>query len=68
MVAEVHSASATLLINEPYAASFWVFVIGIGIVIPLIIHRNVLGTTAPLLVKWIDLLCVFTFYLSLSAF
>jgi protein NrfD len=53
---EVHSASAMLLISGPYAASFWVFVIGIGIVIPLIIqllavnHKIAHTPIAPILV------------------
>jgi len=53
---EVHHAAAMILINGPYAASFWVFVIGIGIVIPLIIqllavnHKIPHTAVAPLLV------------------
>jgi len=35
---EVHAGAAYLLINGKYAASFWVFVIGMGIVIPLVIQ------------------------------
>lgn len=56
MLAEVHSASAMMLTNGPYAASFWVFVIGIGIVIPLIIqllavnHKIAHTPIAPILV------------------
>lgn len=34
----VHQHAAHLLLAGPYAATFWVFVIGIGIVIPLIIQ------------------------------
>jgi protein NrfD len=56
MIAEVHSASAMLLISGPYAASFWVYVIGMGIVIPLIIqllavnHKIAHTPIAPILV------------------
>lgn len=35
---QVHTDAAMLLLNGPYAAFFWVFVIGLGIVIPLIIQ------------------------------
>ncbi len=35
---EVHRNSAMLLLNGDYAAGFWVFVIGIGIVIPLFLQ------------------------------
>jgi formate-dependent nitrite reductase membrane component NrfD len=34
----VHQNAAHLLLNGPYAAVFWVFVIGLGIIIPLIIQ------------------------------
>lgn len=53
---EVHISAAMILINGPYAASFWVFVIGIGIVIPLIIqllavsHKIPHTLVAPILV------------------
>ena len=33
-----HADAAMILINGPYAAVFWVFVIGLGLVIPLIIQ------------------------------
>jgi formate-dependent nitrite reductase membrane component NrfD len=52
----VHNEAAMILINGPYAASFWVFVIGIGIVIPLIIqllavnHKIAHTPVAPILV------------------
>lgn len=35
---QVHIDSVLLILNGPYAAAFWVFVVGIGIVIPLIIQ------------------------------
>lgn len=35
---EVHNQAAMMFINGPYAASFWVFVVGMGIVVPLIIQ------------------------------
>ena len=53
---EVHSASAMLLISGEYAAGFWIFVIGFGIVIPLIIqllavnHKIKHTPIAPILV------------------
>jgi protein NrfD len=34
----VHQQAAHLLLSGPYAAVFWVFVIGMGIIIPLIIQ------------------------------
>jgi protein NrfD len=52
----VHNEAAMILINGSYAASFWVFVIGIGIVIPLIIqllavnHKIAHTPIAPILV------------------
>jgi protein NrfD len=35
---QVHQQAAHLLLSGPYAAVFWVFVIGMGIIIPLIIQ------------------------------
>lgn len=35
---EVHQNAAALILSGPYAASFWVFVVGMGIVIPLFIQ------------------------------
>lgn len=35
---QVHQDAAMLILSGPYAATFWVFVVGIGIVIPLIIQ------------------------------
>ena len=35
---EVQSSAADLLLNGDYASVFWVFVIGMGIIIPLIIQ------------------------------
>ncbi|HXG00874.1 MAG TPA: NrfD/PsrC family molybdoenzyme membrane anchor subunit [Bacteroidota bacterium] len=35
---QTHQAAAHLLLSGPYAAIFWVFVIGMGIIIPLIIQ------------------------------
>ncbi|HET56646.1 MAG TPA: polysulfide reductase [Ignavibacteria bacterium] len=35
---QVHQDAAMLILTGPYAATFWVFVVGIGIVIPLIIQ------------------------------
>ena len=35
---KVHMQAAILLLGGPFAASFWVFVIGMGIVIPLFIQ------------------------------
>ena len=52
----VHNEAAMILINGSYAVSFWVFVIGIGIVIPLIIqllavnHKIAHTPIAPILV------------------
>jgi formate-dependent nitrite reductase membrane component NrfD len=34
----VHIEAAKLLLNGPYAAVFWVFVIGLGIIIPLFLQ------------------------------
>jgi len=34
----VHQAAVAMLLTGPYAASFWVFVVGIGILIPLILQ------------------------------
>lgn len=53
---QAHVNAAMLLINGPYAAFFWVFVIGMGIVIPLIIqlmavnHKIKHTPIAPILV------------------
>jgi formate-dependent nitrite reductase membrane component NrfD len=53
---EVHAEAAKLLLGGPYTAVFWVFVVGLGIVIPLAIQSLVtshrIGHTfvAPLLV------------------
>ena len=53
---EVHMNSAMLLINGKYALRFWVFVVGLGIVIPLIIqllavnHKIKHTPIAPILV------------------
>jgi formate-dependent nitrite reductase membrane component NrfD len=52
----VHIEAALLLISGPYAPVFWVFVIGLGIVIPLLIqplavsHRIAHTPVAPVLV------------------
>ncbi|MDZ7764944.1 MAG: NrfD/PsrC family molybdoenzyme membrane anchor subunit [Melioribacteraceae bacterium] len=35
---QVHQDAAMLILSGPFAATFWVFVVGIGIVIPLIIQ------------------------------
>ncbi|MBI5474671.1 MAG: polysulfide reductase NrfD [Ignavibacteriae bacterium] len=35
---QMHQNAAHLLLNGPYAAVFWVFVVGMGIIIPLIIQ------------------------------
>jgi formate-dependent nitrite reductase membrane component NrfD len=53
---EVQAAAADLLLTGPYAASFWIFVIGLGIIIPLIIqllavnHKIKHTPIAPLMV------------------
>ncbi len=53
---EVHIQSAMLLLTGPYAAVFWVFVILLGIVVPLIIqtravkHKVVHTPVAPIMV------------------
>ena len=53
---QAHIDAGMLFINGPYAAAFWVFVIGIGIVIPLIIqlfavnHKVQHTPVAPVLV------------------
>jgi formate-dependent nitrite reductase membrane component NrfD len=53
---QVHQNAARLLLNGPYAAVFWVFVIGLGIVIPLVIqllavnHKVKHTIVAPLMV------------------
>jgi len=52
----VHSNAAALLLGGPYTAVFWVFVVGLGIVVPLLIqslmasHRIGHTLVAPLLV------------------
>jgi formate-dependent nitrite reductase membrane component NrfD len=52
----VHSDAAMLLLTGPFAPVFWVFVIGLGIVIPLIIqslavnHKVAHTAVAPVLV------------------
>jgi formate-dependent nitrite reductase membrane component NrfD len=52
----VHIASAHLLLSGPYAPAFWVFVVGMGIVLPLIVqslavtHRIRHTPVAPLFV------------------
>ena len=51
-----HSEAAALLLGGPYTAPFWVFVVGIGIVVPMLIqplafsHRIQHTPVAPLLV------------------
>lgn len=53
---EVQSAAADLLLTGPYASAFWIFVIGLGIIIPLIIqllavnHKIKHTPIAPLMV------------------
>jgi formate-dependent nitrite reductase membrane component NrfD len=53
---EVHARAARLLLDGPYAALFWVFVVGLGILIPLPIqllavnHRVRHTAVAPILV------------------
>ena len=53
---EVHLNAAMILINGKYAVGFWVFVVGLGIVIPLIIqllavnHKIKHQPIAPILV------------------
>lgn len=44
---QAHIEAAGLLLGGPYTALFWVFVVGIGIVLPLILPRS---RVAPLLV------------------
>jgi formate-dependent nitrite reductase membrane component NrfD len=52
----VHIAAAHLLLSGPYAPAFWVFVVGMGIVLPLIVqslavtHRIRHTAVAPLFV------------------
>lgn len=52
----VHSEAAMLLLTGPYAPVFWVFVIGLGIIIPLIVqslavnHKVAHTPVAPILV------------------
>ena len=53
---EVHIASARLLLSGSYAPAFWVFVVGLGIILPLVVqslavrHRVRHTIVAPLLV------------------
>lgn len=53
---QVHMEAARLLLGGPYTAVFWVFVVGLGIVVPLIVqplavsHRIRHTAVAPLLV------------------
>ena len=53
---EVHANAAALLLGGPYTAVFWVFVVGLGIVLPLAIqslmarHRIAHTLVAPVLV------------------
>ena len=53
---QVHIEAAQLLLSGPFAPAFWVFVIGLGIVIPLIVqslatsHRIAHTPVAPILV------------------
>jgi formate-dependent nitrite reductase membrane component NrfD len=53
---QVHMEAARLLLGGPYTAFFWVFVVGLGIVVPLILqplavsHRIRHTAVAPLLV------------------
>jgi formate-dependent nitrite reductase membrane component NrfD len=53
---EVHADAAWLLLGGPYTAAFWVFVVGLGIVVPLFIqllavnHRIQHQPLAPILV------------------
>ncbi len=53
---QVHMEAAALLLSGPYAPVFWVFVVGLGMVIPLVIqslavqHRIAHTPVAPILV------------------
>jgi formate-dependent nitrite reductase membrane component NrfD len=53
---QVHMEAAALLLSGPYAPAFWVFVVGLGMVIPLVVqslavqHRIAHTPVAPLLV------------------
>lgn len=53
---EVHILAANMILTGPYAATFWVFVVGMGIIIPLIIqlfavnHRVQHTPVAPIMV------------------
>jgi formate-dependent nitrite reductase membrane component NrfD len=53
---QVHQQAATLLLGGPYTAVFWVFVVGLGIIFPLIIqllavnHKMQHTPVAPILV------------------
>jgi len=53
---DVHQQAAKLLLSGPYAPVFWVFVIGLGIVIPLILqslavsHRVAHSPVPPIMV------------------
>jgi formate-dependent nitrite reductase membrane component NrfD len=52
----VHIEAAKLILSGPYAAAFWVFVIGLGILVPLMIqllavnHKIKHTAVAPILV------------------
>jgi formate-dependent nitrite reductase membrane component NrfD len=52
----VHASAAALLLGGPYTAVFWVFVVGLGILLPLTLqwlmasHRIPHTVVAPLLV------------------
>jgi formate-dependent nitrite reductase membrane component NrfD len=52
----VHAKAAALLLGGPYTAAFWVFVVGLGILLPLALqslmaaHRIPHTVVAPLLV------------------
>jgi formate-dependent nitrite reductase membrane component NrfD len=64
---QAHAEAAALVLGGPFTASFWVFVVGIGIVIPLLIqvlavgHRIAHTPVAPLLVMGGGLLLRFVF-------
>ena len=53
---EAHAEAARLLLGGPYTAVFWVGVVGLGIVVPLVIqslavtHRIIHTPIAPILV------------------
>ncbi len=64
---EVHNEAATLFLGGPYTAIFWVFVVGLGIVLPLFIQLLAVNHTvrhtvvAPVLVIAGGLLLRFVF-------